>query len=422
MKTPSSSDQTHIAPLPRISLQAFWESPEVAGIIQTAAADRRMERAHVTVTMGGIAVAAEAYRDAPTPNVIVLDTAANRSDLMVGLEALAEFCDAGTKVVVIGRTNDIVLYRELMARGISDYLVAPIDVLEFIRALSHLYTSETAAPVGRIIAVAGAKGGSGASFIAHNIAFSIARDLGIQTVIADLDLGFGTTGLDFNQDPVQGMADAVFAPYRIDSNLIDRLLSKCGEKLSLLAAPATLEKIYDFPEGAFDPVIDILRTTTPCVMLDIPHLWSAWSRRVLIHADEIVLAAVPDLANLRNAKNLLDTLRAARGHDEKPNLVMNFVGVPKRPEITVDDFAKAVDLAPSAIIPFEPKLLGMVANNGQMVAEVDKDHQIAETFRKLARKLTHRQEPRKTRASLFGPVVAWLGLNAPARAEAKAPR
>jgi len=415
MKIPSGSD--HIAPLPRVSLQAFCESPETAQIIQTAAADRRMERAHVTISMGGVSVAAETYREAPTPNVIVLDTAANRSDLLAGLETLAEFCDPGTKVVVIGRTNDIVLYRELMARGVSDYLVAPIGVFDFIRSLSHLYTSETAEPVGRIIAVTGAKGGTGASFIAHNVAFSIARDLGIQTVIADLDLGFGTAGPDFNQDPVQGIAEAVFAPDRIDTNLIDRLLSKCGEKLSLLAAPATLEKMYDFSEAAFDPVIDVLRATTPCVMLDVPHLWSAWSRRVLIHADEILLVASPDLANLRNSKNLLDTLRAARGHDEKPNLVMNFVGIPKRPEITVADFAKAVALEPAAMIPFEPKLLGEAANNGQMVAEVDKDHQIAETIRKLARKVTHRQEPRKAKGSLFSPLMAWLGLTSPSGAE-----
>ena len=145
--------------------------------------------------------------------------------------------------------------------GIDD---ASLDVLEFIRAISHLYTSAGAGPVGKIVAMTGAKGGTGASTIAHNIAFSIARDLNIQTVIADMDLGFGTVGLDFNQDPAQGVAEAVFAPDRIDQNLVDRLLSKCGERLSILAAPAVLDRTYDFPETAFDFLIDILRATTPC--------------------------------------------------------------------------------------------------------------------------------------------------------------
>jgi pilus assembly protein CpaE len=188
------------------------------------------------------------------------------------------------------------LYRELMARGISEYLVAPFNVLDFIRAISHLYASAGATPVGKIVAITGAKGGTGASSIAHNIAFSIARDLDIQTIVVDMDLGFGTAGLDFNQDPTQGIAEAVFAPDRIDQNLVDRLLSKCGEKLSILAAPATLDRMYDFPETAFDSLIDILRATTPCVILDIPHIWTAWARRALINADEIGIVASPDLA------------------------------------------------------------------------------------------------------------------------------
>jgi pilus assembly protein CpaE len=416
MKGPGGSEHLQIAPLPRVSLHAYCESPETAQIIQTAAADRRMERAHVSVHMGGVAAAAETYRDASTPNVIVLDTAASRSELLAHLDALAEFCDSGTKVVVAGRTNDIVLYRELMARGISDYLVAPFSVLEFIRAISHLYTSAGAAPVGKIVAMTGAKGGIGASSIAHNIAFSIACDLDIQTVIADMDLGFGTAGLDFNQDPAQGIAEAVFAPDRIDQNLVDRLLSKCGEKLSILAAPATLDRMYDFPETAFDSIIDILRASTPCVILDIPHIWSAWARRALINADEIAIVASPDLANLRNTKNMLDMLRAARAHDGNPKLIMNFVGIPKRPEISVADFAKAVDVEPAGIIPFEPKLFGTAANNGQMLAEVEANGKIAGTIRDLARKITHRNELRKAKRNLLGPLMMRLGRKSASRA------
>jgi pilus assembly protein CpaE len=252
MKTQSGFDPRHIAPVPRISLQAFCESEAIAGVIAAAARDRRMERAHVTVQLGGPGAAVSAFRDTPTPNVIVLDTAASRHDLLSHLESLADFCDTGTKVVVVGRANDILLYRELMARGISEYLVAPLDVIEFIRTISNLYTAAGAPPVGKNVAVTGAKGGTGASTVAHNVAFSAARDLDIQTVLVNMDLGFGTAGLDYNQDPPQGIAEAVFAPDRIDENLVDRLLTKCGEKLSILAAPATLDWTYDFAENAFD--------------------------------------------------------------------------------------------------------------------------------------------------------------------------
>ncbi|MGP8231752.1 MAG: CpaE family protein [Methylovirgula sp.] len=404
-----SSEQ--IAPVPRISMQAFCETPEVAQIIQSAISDRRMEKAHVKVHMGGPAAAIEAYRSASTPNVIFLETTAKREELLGYLHALAEFCDAGTKVVVTGRMNDIVLYRELISRGVSEYLVAPFTVLDFVRTISRLYAGVGAEPIGKIVAFVGAKGGAGASTIAHNVAWSIPRELDIQTALADLDLGFGTAGLDFNQDPPQGIAEAVFAPDRVDSNLIDRLLSRCGDKLGLLSAPATLDRVYDFPETAFDAIIDVLRASTPCVILDIPHGWTAWMRRLILGADEIVVVAAPDLANLRNTKSLLDTIRAARPNDAKPRLVLNFMGVPKRPEIAVSDFAKAVDLEPQGLINFEPKLFGTAANNGQMIAEVDPASKINETISDLARAVTGRTEIRKAKKTLLEPLKLKLGLS-----------
>ena len=400
-----------IAPVPRISLQAFCETPEVAQTVRDAITDRRMEKAHVKVHMGGAAAAIEAYRSAATPNVIFLETTASRQELIEYLDALAEFCDAGTKVVIAGRTNDIILYRELMGRGVSEYLVAPFAVLDFIRTISHLYSGTGAEFVGKIIACTGAKGGVGASTLAHNVAWSIARDLEIQTVLADLDLGFGTAGLDFNQDPPQGIAEALFAPDRVDANLVDRLLSRCGDKLSLLAAPATLDRIYDFPETAFDSVIDILRASTPCVVLDIPHIWTAWARRMLLGADEIILVAVPDLANLRNTKSLVDAMRAARQNDGKPRLVLNNIGVVKRPEIAINDFAKAVDLEPTAAIAFEPRLFGTAANNGQMIAEVEPASKVNETIAELAQIVTGRAEVRKAKRTLFDPIITRLGLS-----------
>lgn len=400
-----------IAPVPRISLQAFCETPEVAQTVRDAMTDRRMGRAHVKVHMGGPAAAIEAYRTAATPNVIFLETTAARQDLVAYLDALAEFCDADTKVIMAGQTNDIVLYRELMARGVSEYLVGPFTVLDFVRTISHLYTSTGAEPVGKVVVCTGAKGGVGASTLAHNIAWSIACDLEIQTVLVDLDLGFGTAGLDFNQDPPQGIAEALFAPERVDANLIDRLLSRCSDKLSLLAAPAILDRTYDFPETAFDAIIDILRTSTPCVILDLPHLWTGWARRVLLSADEIVLVAAPDLANLRNAKSLLDTMRGARKNDGKPKLVLNNIGVTKRPEIAINDFTKAVDLEPIATIAFEPRLFGIAANNGQMIAEVEPASKVNETIAELARIVTGRAEGRKAKRNLLDPFMTRLGLS-----------
>jgi pilus assembly protein CpaE len=399
----------HINPVPRISIQAFCETQDIASIVQAAIVDRRMNKAHVKLHMGGAPAALEAYRNAPTPNLIVLEATHDRDALIGHLDELSQFCDAGTKVIVCGKVNDIVLYRQLMLRGVSEYLVAPFGIMEFVQAVSHLYSAPGAAPVGRVIAVIGAKGGVGSSTIAHNVAWSIASGLDTSTIIADLDLGFGTAGLDYNQDPPQGIAEAVFAPDRVDSNLVDRLLSKCSDNLSLLAAPATLDRLYDFPETAFDSIIDVLRASTPCIILDLPHAWNAWTRRMLIGADDVIIVAAPDLANLRNTKNILDNVRSARPNDYQPKLILNGVGLLKRPEISVADFAKTVELEPIAVISHDAKLFGAAANNGQMIAEIEGNGKTAEIFANLSRTLTGKGEIRKQRRSLFEPLMMKLG-------------
>ena len=395
-----------IDPVPRVSIQAFCESPEIAAIVNAAISDRRMAKAHIKQNMGGAAAAVEAYKNAPTPNVVVLEAPSNRDSLVEQLDELAQYCDTGTKLIVLGRMNDIVLYRQLTARGVSEYLVTPFSVVEFVQAISHLFSVPGAKPLGRVVAVVGAKGGVGASTVAHNLAWCLASVVDMATIIADLDLGFGTAGLDYNQDPPQGVAEAVFAPERVDAVLVDRLLSKCGDKLSLLAAPATLDRILDFSETSFDSLLDAMRAATPWIVLDIPHIWSGWARRTLISADEVVVVASPDLANLRNAKNLIDNIKIARPHDHPPRLVLNGVGMLKRPEISAAEFAKTVEIDPAAILPHDAKLFGAAANNGQMIAEIEPNGKSAEIFVDLASLIAGRAETRKPKRGIFDPLMA----------------
>ena len=255
---PEANEET-IAPLPRITLQAFCETPAVAATMQAAVADRRMDKTHARIQMGGPAAAVETFRTAPTPNVIVVETVSDPATLIAHLDMLSESCDPGTKVVVIGHVNDVQLYRDLLRRGISEYLIAPLGTLDLLRTLSELYITPEARNLGRVIAVVGAKGGVGSSTIAHNMSWAIARNLDASTVVVDLDIAWGPAGLNFNQDPPQGIAEAVFAPERLDANLLDRLLSRCSDNLALLAAPAVLDRTIDLDEDALEQLLELLR-------------------------------------------------------------------------------------------------------------------------------------------------------------------
>jgi pilus assembly protein CpaE len=404
--TPNGAGE-YIAPAPRVSVQAFCVTEVTAAAVKSAGEDRRLAKTHLTTKMGGIEAAIEAYSSMPTPNVIILESEAG-IDILAGLDQLATVCDPGTRVVVIGSEEDDAPYRELVRRGVNDYIVGPVETLDVVRAICGLFAASEAVATGRLIAVVGAKGGVGASTIAHNVAWMIARDLALDSVVIDLDLAFGTASLDYNQDPMQGIANAVFQPDRPDTALMERLLAKCTDRLSLLAAPAMLDRVYDFGAEAFDAIFDTLRMTTPCIVLDIPHQWSGWTKRALVSADDILIVAEPDLANLRNAKNMLSVLRSARPNDRAPLYCLNQIGMHKRPEIDVRGFAKAIESQPIAAIPFDSRLFGTAANNGQMIAEISSGHRITEMFREIAHQMTGRGEFKKPRRSLLTPILSKL--------------
>ena len=377
-------------PVPRISIHAFCEFPDTGTALQRAGADRRLSKAHLTVQLGGITAAVDFYHGQVTPNLLIVETRLSGQAALDELDRLAEVCDPITKVVVVGRHNDVELYRELMRRGASEYLVAPLSPLQLIEVISGLYLDPGAKPVGRVIAFVGARGGAGSSVIAHNVGWCIAEELAINTTIVDFDLPFGTAGLDFNDEAGQGVADALSAPERLDDVLLDRLLIKRGEHLSLFTAPAVLERDYDAVPEAYEAVIDATRQSTPCVIVDMPHAWTPWVRSCLVAADEIVVVATPDLASLRNAKNMIELLRHARPNDAAPRLVINQANMPKRPEIPAKDFAETMGLEPAAILSFDAALFGQAGNNGQMLLEVAPKAPTVESIRRLARMLTGR--------------------------------
>lgn len=389
----------HERPVPRISIHAFCEFPDTGAALQRAGADRRLAKANLGIQLGGIPAAIARYDGQVTPNLLIVETRLSGRDALGELDKLAEVVDPTTKVVVVGRHNDVVLYRELMRRGASEYLVAPLDPLHLIEVIAALYSDPQGRPIGRVVAFMGARGGAGSSTLAHNVGWCIAEEIAIGTTIVDFDLPFGTAGLDFNDEPGQGVAEALTAPERLDDVLLDRLLLKRGEHLSLFTAPAILERDYDADNDAYESVLDAVRQMSPCVVVDLPHHWAPWVKAALIGADEIVIVATPDLASLRNAKNLIEVLRQSRPNDTAPKLVLNQTGIPKRPEIPLKDFAETIGSEPIAVLPFEPLLFGQAANNGQMLAELGQKSASLEAVRHLASLVTGRK-PQQAKSSV----------------------
>ena len=376
--------------VPRITSQAFCEHSQTAQLVEAAVHDRRMSKVALTTHNGGIDGAVETYRSNPTPNLIIIETTLPSAEILPALSSLAEVCDATTRLILLGHVNDVVLYRELIRSGVSEYIVLPSSPQTIVSAITDLFAAEGAAPIGRSIGFVSAKGGAGGSTVSHNVAWSVSQTLRQDVLLLDMDLAFGTAGLNFNQDPPHGLGDAVLASQKIDSVLLDRLMSKAANHINLLTAPVTLDRTYDFEEREFEQIIELGQKTIPLVVLDIPHAWNAWVRHTLATIDEIVIVAEPDLANLRNAKNLADTVKALRPAEAAPLLVINKHNMPRRPEISATEFASSVECKLVGTVPFDAALFGTAANNGQMIAEVSASNKINDIYRGIGLHVTGR--------------------------------
>ncbi len=394
--------------IPKVDIAVFCTSEEIATAAQTAAIDRRMARVTLTVKPGGIREATTLYGGVTSPNLIVIENDDNEANLMRALEALAVECVTGTKVIIVGRSNDIGLYKTLMDAGVSDYLLSPLDPMALIAAVQRCFRHSDSEKLGRIIAFVGAKGGTGSSTIAHNVAMAMSNRTGADVLLADLDLQSGTLGLNFDVDAPQGMAEVLASTERLDDVLLRRLAVQYSDHLHLLTAAGDYSKAVNLKEGDVDRLLDVARSSSWNVVLDLPYLWTQWTRKILMEADEIVITATADLASMRNAKNMISFLTQARPNDPPPRLVLNRIGTPKLREIKPNDFADAVGVEEHVSVPLDVPLFGKAANDGRLIIETAPQSTAGKAMVSLAWRVGGTRERRTKPKSKFRGLLSGI--------------
>lgn len=368
----------------RLTIDAFHASPAGTEALADLAEQPVLARCRVRVQGGGIAAALARYADQPTPQVVVVEAEEDGEALLSHLDQLADVCEANTRVVVVGASNDIGLYRTLLAQGVSDYLPLPLSAAQVAAAVVALYADPQLAPRGKVIAFWGVRGGSGASTLAQNAAWCLGRHLREAVLYVDLDLAFGTSGLAFDVETRQSVADVVGNPDRMDPVMLERCLVEYDDSLRVLAAPGDPRIPARLDVDAVDRLLDMASRLAPVVVVDMPRQWSEWVAHVLYSADEVVLVAVPDLASLRDCKTMLEILGARRSPGALAKLVLNRVESSKRPQLTDKVFADTLGLSPCLSIPLDPQGFGTAANEGRMVPETAPTGRAAQSLRQLA--------------------------------------
>lgn len=355
-----------------ISVAAYTETSETAAILQKCRESRHMADVRFVHSDGGVQAAIRAYREAQSPHVLIVETALSNAALMTILDQLAEVCESETRLILIGQANDVQLYRELVRRGVSEYLPAPVTVRQVIRAISDIEELPGGLAKGRVFAFTGASGGCGSSTMAASAAWLIGHRKSTPTTLVDLDIEFGTIGLSLGLNSLRGVSDALRAGTRLDSQFLEGLLNSYDDFLRVLTSSEQSIDEPDFSDDAVDHLVEVARASSSYVVLDVPALRTSGAHRAVLAADQIFITATPDLPNLRNAKKLFDTFRRARPDESEPFLILNRVGAAKRYEVPVKEFTEALQCKRYAVIPYEPAIVANAATQGKSVLHLDR--------------------------------------------------
>jgi len=354
----------------RINIGAFVLSDAVRDAVNALSDDRQFLRSSVMVENGGMAAAYEYLSQRSTPELLIVETTSKGDAFFEELNGLADVCQPGTRVIIIGAENDINLFKTLIDQGISQYFLETVTAEELRSAIISAFADESANAKSRTIAFCGVRGGVGSSVLAHNVAFELARLYDEDVILVDLDIPFGTAALSYNLQPSHTVADTIAQAGSIDEALLMRYLERGGTNVSLLCAPGNLNSGIEISERALEAVLKIVKQMASYIILDIPHVWNTWVQDILVDADDTVVVANPDLYNLRDGKNMFEYLAPNRGLEVPTRLILNKVGEMNKGDLTEKEFKEVLGTAPSLSIPFDSEAFSTAMNNGEMLSKV----------------------------------------------------
>ncbi|MFQ5346583.1 MAG: CpaE family protein [Rhodothalassiaceae bacterium] len=349
---------------------AYICDTETAELLEVVAREQgwRAERIH----KGGIANAVRSLSVMRSPEFLIVDLAESEEPLS-DINALADVCEPGTVVLALGSTNDVRLYRDLLASGIHDYLLKPLDATQLrestLLALSAMTEQPEAAPEPEAgetqsIAIIGTRGGVGASTIASGLSWILAEENKARVALLDLDIQFGTAALTFDLEPGRGLCDALENPNRVDSLFIERATLKVTDHLSVLGAEAPLGDPIAPDPGALVHLHDTLADSFDRLVVDLPRSMANSYPGLLESVNDVIAVTELTLAATRDTIRLLafvkDKAPSARVH-----LVVNRVPPPAQQEVSEKDFAASIERDIDFRIPLDRKSALLAAKKGR---------------------------------------------------------
>jgi pilus assembly protein CpaE len=346
------------------------------------------------VQRGNLRTAVQALSVSSSPNVLFVDLSES-SDPINDINALAEVCEPGTVVIAAGQVNDVRLYRDLVASGIQDYLLKPLNPDAVRDAFTQAQTLLTAPKTGETAvvqrphcaaAVIGTRGGAGASTVATSLAWLVSERAARTTALLDLDVHFGTDALALDLEPGRGLTDAIENPSRIDGLFIERAMVRASERLAVLSAEAPISSPVLTDGSVFRRLREEMRNAYECTVVDLPRSILVNHPQLAQEMPVVVVVTEYTLAAARDAIRILSWLKS-NAPEATVLLLANRVQPAPQMEISRKDFETSIERSVDYQVPFDQKLAAQAAKLGKPLAEVGKGSKTVAPLVDLAAKL-----------------------------------
>lgn len=310
-----------------------------------------------------------------------------------GLKALAKLPAASRPpTIAVGASEDPQAIRRAMQAGMRDYLSWPLNQNDLLLAVRRIGLDREvpAAPAvtrAPLIAVINVKGGSGASFIAANLAHIVAVQRKIEVGLLDLDLQFGALPLAFDLEPRSTLLEALAAAAQLDATALRAYAARHASGVSVLSAMAEQMPLpWELSPDSLNRVIKVMRETFPLVVADLPRQIDPLTTAVLGQADHVIMVMQQSLAHARDAKRMQRVMVSTLGIP-RDRLLLVINRNSEKQSVRSRDVQEAVDPPSMMALPNDYITVSEALNIGAPVYEYDREAPITRALIDLAARI-----------------------------------
>ncbi|MCE9508443.1 MAG: type II secretion protein ATPase [Alphaproteobacteria bacterium] len=357
-----------------------------AALAQQLVTNWRFARVGIQIERSGMEAAINYYKEAPAPELIIIETNDIGEDFLQQLKGLAGVCPPGTDAVIIGPKNDVHLYRHLVEMGVKDYLVRPVSEVDMVKVIARTLIEKRGMSGSRLVTVIGSKGGVGTTSVAQILAWDIAEGLKQKTMLMDAAGSAGSVGIAYGLEPSTTLIEAVRLGKSGSDDDMKRVYQVASEHLSVLACGGEPLLTGSPDPDSVETLVNRLMQKYPVVVMDLSGASRSVQKRLMERASEIVVVTTPMLSALRNARTLMGELKTLKSHLKEVDLVVNMRGVSSSEEVPLQDIKEALNMSPSAVIPYAPRIFATSEATGKPVGKNKEAQKIMDMLMPIAEK------------------------------------